>query len=102
MLQLWVKKKPGMYRIFKFREQVTEAFEIVCQSFEKDPIPNRSSIHFLQESVRYHFQDFGRQLIILAGIVEDLGRKCLTMQDLAKNVKILEVTWNVPRNSDFK
>ena len=48
--------------------------------------PSRTSIHFLQESVRIHFQDLGRQCIILAGILEDLGRKCLVLQDLARNV----------------
>ena len=36
--------------------------------------PSRTPIHFLQESVRFHFQDLGRQCIILAGILEDLGR----------------------------
>ena len=33
---------------------------------------SRTFIHFLQESVRFHFQDLGRQCIILAGILEDL------------------------------
>ena len=36
--------------------------------------PSRTPIHFLQEFVRFHFQDLGRQCIILAGILEDLGR----------------------------
>ena len=31
--------------------------------------PNRTPIQFLQEFVRFHFQDLGRQYIILAGIV---------------------------------
>ena len=48
--------------------------------------PSRTSIHFLQESVRFHFQDLGRPCIIIAGILEDLGRKCLILQDLARNV----------------
>ena len=46
--------------------------------------PRRTSVHFLQDSVRFHFQDLGRQCIILAGILEDLGRKCLIMQDSCK------------------
>ena len=45
---------------------------------------SRSSIHFLQEFVRFHFQD------LLASILEDLGRKCLILQ---KIVWILQVTW---------
>ena len=56
-------------------------------------VPSRTSLHFLQESVRFHLQYLGRQCIILAGILEDLGRKCLVLQDLARNVRILEVTW---------
>ena len=48
--------------------------------------PSRTSIHFLQESVRVHFQDLGRQCIIPPGILEDLGRKCLVLQDFARNV----------------
>ena len=55
--------------------------------------PSRTSTHFLQEPVKFHFQDLGRQCIILASILEDLGRKCLILQDLARNVRILEVTW---------
>ena len=65
--------------------------------------PSRTSIHFLQESVRFHLQDLGRQCIILAGIFEDLARKCLVLQDLARKCLvlqdlartylILEVTW---------
>ena len=43
----------------------------------------RTSIQFLQESVRLQFQDLGRQCILLAGKLEDLGRNCL----------ILEITW---------
>ena len=45
--------------------------------------PSRTFIPFLQEFVRFHFQDLGRLCIILASILEDLKTKCL----------ILEVTW---------
>ena len=55
--------------------------------------PSQTSIHFLQESVRFHFQDLGRQCIILAGILEALAKKCLVLQDLARKCLILEVTW---------
>ena len=48
-------------------------------------IPSRTPIHFLQESVRFHFQDHEGQCIILAGILEDHARKCLVLQDLARN-----------------
>ena len=48
-----------------------------CQLKTSLRFPSRTSIHFLQESVRFHSQDLGRQCIILAGILEDLGRKCL-------------------------
>ena len=34
---------------------------------------SQTSIHVLQESVRFHFQDRGRECNILAGILEDLG-----------------------------
>ena len=54
---------------------------------------SRTSIHFLQESVRFHFQDLGRQCIILAGILEDLERKCLVLEVLGRKCLILEVTW---------
>ena len=54
---------------------------------------SRTPTHFLQESVRFHFQDLGRQYIFLAGILEDLARNCLVLQDLARNVRILELTW---------
>ena len=62
----------------------------------------RTSIQFLQESVRLQFHDLGRQCI-LAGKLEDLGRNCLILEitwekipDLGRNLEenawILEVT----------
>ena len=38
--------------------------------------PSRISRHFLQESVRFHIQDIGRQSIILAGILEENVWSC--------------------------
>ena len=47
-------------------------------------------IHFLQESVRFHLLDLGRQCIILEGILEDLGRKvwsCKILQEMCESWK---------------
>ena len=67
---------------------------------------SRTSIHFLQESVRFHFQDLGRQCIVFSGISENHGRNCLILRGLARSYKkclnlgrswkkclILGVTW---------
>ena len=42
----------------------------------------RTSKHFLQEHVRFYFQDLGRQCTIFTGILEDLGKKCLILQEM--------------------
>ena len=52
--------------------------------------PSCTAIHFLQEAVRFYFQDLGRQCIILAGILEDLARKCRVLQDLARKCLFLQ------------
>ena len=66
---------------------------IIPKSSKRPQYPSRTSIHFLQESVRFHFQDLGRQCIILAGILEDLARKCLILEVTWKKCLILEVSW---------
>ena len=46
-------------------------------------VNGRTSIHFVQESVKFHFQDVGRQCIILAGIlkkISELARFCQKCQ----------------------
>ena len=66
------------------------SFFISITSLKNSHDPSRTPIHFLQESVRFHFQDFGRQCIILADILEDLARKCLVLQDLARKCLVYE------------
>ena len=58
-------------------------------------------MHFLQESVGFHFQDLGRQCIILAGFLEDLGRKCLDLQESCKKRLNLQETSDLPESDRF-
>ena len=50
-------------------------------------VPTWASVHTV---IRFHFQDLGRQCIILAGILEDLGRKCSILQEESESWKILQ------------
>ena len=47
--------------------------------------PSRTPVHFLPESLRFHFQDLVRQCIILSDILEDLGRKSLILRGMSQS-----------------
>ena len=55
--------------------------------------PNRTAIHFLQESVKFHFQDFGRQMRYSCRYLERSWKK---MSDLSTNVNLVSNLENEP------
>ena len=55
--------------------------------------PSRTSIHFLQESVRFHFHDLGRQCIFLQVSWKVLKEKNLeekVLEEIVRTCKILQ------------